>query len=380
MYKKFSRVLLIGVGLFSSTWVIAAVKEYDLTIAEQTVNVTGKPLKRITVNGKFVAPLLEFEEGDEAVIRVHNKLKNQDSSLHWHGLILPGIMDGVPGFNQFDGIAPNKTYEYKFKVSQNGTYWYHSHSKGQEQDGLYGPLVIYPKNKTPLTVNEKIDKDYVVLLSDFHDSTSGKIMNNLKKEADYYQNRRETVFDVFKQIKRDGLKSTWQDRSMWNQMRMLKTDMSDVTKYTFLMNGKTPEQNWTGNFKAGEKIRLRFINASAMSFFDVRIPNLKMTVVSADGQPVKPVPVDEFRIGTAETYDVVVEPKQAKYQIEAESIDRSGFSIGTLHDENTAPVNKIEIPKPRPRSLLTMEDMGMGHDMSSMQGMNHDMSKMSDKP
>ena len=380
MYKKFSHVLLIGVGLFSSTWVIAAVKEYDLTIAEQTVNVTGKPLKRITVNGKFVAPLLEFEEGDEAVIRVHNKLKNQDSSLHWHGLILPGIMDGVPGFNQFDGIAPNKTYEYKFKVRQNGTYWYHSHSKGQEQDGLYGPLVIYPKNKTPLTVNEKIDKDYVVLLSDFHDSTSGKIMNNLKKEADYYQNRRETVFDVFKQIKRDGLKSTWQDRSMWNQMRMLKTDMSDVTKYTFLMNGKTPEQNWTGNFKAGEKIRLRFINASAMSFFDVRIPNLKMTVVSADGQPVKPVPVDEFRIGTAETYDVVVEPKQAKYQIEAESIDRSGFSIGTLHDENTAPVNKIEIPKPRPRSLLTMEDMGMGHDMSSMQGMNHDMSKMSDKP
>ena len=380
MYKKFSHVLLIGVGLFSSTWVMAAVKEYDLTIAEQTVNVTGKPLKRITVNGKFVAPLLEFEEGDDAVIRVHNKLKNQDSSLHWHGLILPGIMDGVPGFNQFDGIAPNKTYEYKFKVSQNGTYWYHSHSKGQEQDGLYGPLVIYPKNKTPLTVNEKIDKDYVVLLSDFHDSTSGKIMNNLKKEADYYQNRRETVFDVFKQIKRDGLKSTWQDRSMWNQMRMLKTDMSDVTKYTFLMNGKTPEQNWTGNFKAGEKIRLRFINASAMSFFDVRIPNLKMTVVSADGQPVKPVPVDEFRIGTAETYDVVVEPKQAKYQIEAESIDRSGFSIGTLHDENTAPVNKIEIPKPRPRSLLTMEDMGMGHDMSSMQGMNHDMSKMSDKP
>ena len=380
MYKKFSHVLLIGVGLFSSTWVMAAVKEYDLTIAEQTVNVTGKPLKRITVNGKFVAPLLEFEEGDDAVIRVHNKLKNQDSSLHWHGLILPGIMDGVPGFNQFDGIAPNKTYEYKFKVRQNGTYWYHSHSKGQEQDGLYGPLVIYPKNRTPLTVNEKTDKDYVVLLSDFHDSTSGKIMNNLKKEADYYQNRRETVFDVFKQIKRDGLKSTWQDRSMWNQMRMLKTDMSDVTKYTFLMNGKAPEQNWTGNFKAGEKIRLRFINASAMSFFDVRIPNLKMTVVSADGQPVKPVPVDEFRIGTAETYDVVVEPKQAKYQIEAESIDRSGFSIGTLHDENTAPVNKIEIPKPRPRSLLTMEDMGMGHDMSSMQGMNHDMSKMSDKP
>ncbi|KCX68784.1 copper-resistance, CopA family protein, partial [Acinetobacter baumannii 45075_10] len=376
MSKKLSHVLLIGVGLFSSTWVMAAVKEYDLTIAEQTVNITGKPLKRITVNGKFVAPLLEFEEGDDAVIRVHNKLKNQDSSIHWHGLILPGIMDGVPGFNQFDGIAPNKTYEYKFKVRQNGTYWYHSHSKGQEQDGLYGPLVIYPKNKVPLTAGEKADRDYVVLLSDFHNSTSGQIMSNLKKEADYYQNRRETVFDVFKQIKRDGLKATWQDRSMWNQMRMLKTDMSDVTNYTFLMNGKTPEQNWTGNFKAGEKVRLRFINASAMSFFDVRIPNLKMTVVSADGQPVKPVPVDEFRIGTAETYDVIVEPKQANYQIEAESIDRSGFSVGTLHDENTKPVKNIVMPKPRPRSLLTMEDMGMDHDMSSMKGMDHDMSSM----
>ena len=376
MSKKLSHILLIGVGLFSSTWVMAAVKEYDLTIAEQTVNITGKPVERITVNGKFVAPLLEFEEGDEAVIRVHNKLKNQDSSIHWHGLLLPGIMDGVPGFNKFNGIAPNKTYEYKFKVRQNGTYWYHSHSKGQEQDGLYGAFVIYPKDKTPLTAAEKTDKDYVVLLSDFHNSTSDQIMKNIKKEADYYQNRRETVFDVLKQVKRDGLKATWQDRSMWNQMRMLKTDMSDVTGYTFLMNGKTPQQNWTGNFKAGEKVRLRFINASAMSFFDVRIPNLKMTVVSADGQPVKPVPVDEFRIGTAETYDVIVEPKQAHYQIEAESIDRTGFSVGTLHEESRPAVKQIEMPKPRPRSLLTMEDMGMNHDMSSMKGMNHDMSSM----
>ncbi|AUX88258.1 copper oxidase (plasmid) [Acinetobacter sp. ACNIH2] len=376
MSNKLSHVLLIGVGLFSSTWVMAAVKEYDLTIAEQTVNITGKPVERITVNGKFVAPLLEFEEGDEAVIRVHNKLKNQDSSIHWHGLLLPGIMDGVPGFNKFNGIAPNKTYEYKFKVRQNGTYWYHSHSKGQEQDGLYGAFVIYPKDKTPLTAAEKTDRDYVVLLSDFHNSTSDQITKNLKKEADYYQNRRETVFDVMKQVKRDGLKATWQDRSMWNQMRMLKTDMSDVTGYTFLMNGKTPQQNWTGNFKAGEKVRLRFINASAMSFFDVRIPNLKMTVVSADGQPVKPVPVDEFRIGTAETYDVIVEPKQAHYQIEAESIDRTGFSVGTLHEESSPAVKQIEMPKSRPRSLLTMEDMGMNHDMSSMKSMNHDMSSM----
>ena len=391
MSLKFSPTLPFGValviatatGLLASTPALAALKQYNLTIAEQVVNVTGKPVKRITVNGQFVAPLLEFEEGDEAVIRVYNKLKNQDSSLHWHGLLLPGIMDGVPGFNQFKGIKPNQSYEYRFKVRQNGTYWYHSHSKGQEQDGLYGPLVIYPKGKVPLSVAEKANpntsmRDYVVLLSDFHDSTSNEIMNNIKKDSDYYQNKRETVFDVAKQIKNTGLKATWKDRAMWNQMRMLKTDMSDVTGYTFLMNGKTPTQNWTGNFKAGEKIRLRFINASAMTFFDVRIPNLKMTVVSADGQPVKPVPVDEFRIGTAETYDVIVEPKLTHYQIEAESIDRSGFSVGTLHDENTAHTKKIVMPQARPRSLLTMEDMGMGHDMAGMKGMDHDMSDMKD--
>ncbi len=373
-------VIATATGFLASTNALAAVKHYDLIIAEQVVNVTGKPVKRITVNGKFVAPLLEFEEGDDAVIRVYNKLKNQDSALHWHGLLLPGIMDGVPGFNQFKGIKPNQSYEYRFKIRQNGTYWYHSHSKGQEQDGLYGPLVIYPKNKIPLTSSEKTDRDYVVLLSDFHNSTSDEIMKNVKKDSDYYQNSRETVFDVAKQIKSTGLKATWKDRAMWNQMRMLKTDMSDVSGYTFLMNGKTPMQNWTGNFKAGEKVRLRFINASAMSFFDVRIPNLKMTVVSADGQPVKAVPVDEFRIGTAETYDVIVEPKQANYQILAESIDRSGFSIGTLHDENTSAVKQIEMPKSRPRALLTMEDMGMNHDMSGMKSMDHDMASMMNNP
>ncbi|MEN8349831.1 copper resistance system multicopper oxidase [Acinetobacter nosocomialis] len=369
-------------GLLVSPWTLAAIKEYHLNINEQQVNVTGKPLKRITVNGKFTAPLLEFEEGDEAVIHVHNQLKNQDTSLHWHGLLLPGLMDGVPGFNGFKGIAPNGDFVYRFKVKQNGTYWYHAHSKGQEQDGLYGPLVIYPKGKIPVAAHEKTDRDYVVMLSDFHQSSSDSILKNLKKSAEYYQNRRETVSDVWKQVKAQGLKATWQDRSMWNQMRMLKTDMSDVTGYTFLVNGKTPEQNWTGNFKTGDKVRLRFINASAMSFFDVRIPNLKMTVVSADGQPVKPVAIDEFRIGTAETYDVIVEPKQANYQIEAESIDRSGFAIGTLHDENTQAVGPIQMPQPRPRALLTMDDMGMSHGGKSDQhaghqmNMQHDMSAM----
>ncbi|MGQ1206814.1 copper resistance system multicopper oxidase [Acinetobacter baumannii] len=382
MSHKTISSLVAVFGLLVSPWTLAAIKEYHLNINEQQVNVTGKPLKRITVNGKFTAPLLEFEEGDEAVIHVHNQLKNQDTSLHWHGLLLPGLMDGVPGFNNFKGIAPNGDFVYRFKVKQNGTYWYHAHSKGQEQDGLYGPLVIYPKGKIPVAAHEKTDRDYVVMLSDFHDSSSDSIMKNLKKSAEYYQNRRETVSDVLKQVKTQGLKATWQDRSMWNQMRMLKTDMSDVTGYTFLVNGKTPQQNWTGNFKAGDKVRLRFINASAMSFFDVRIPNLKMTVVSADGQPVKPVAIDEFRIGTAETYDVIVEPKQPNYQIEAESIDRSGFAIGTLHNENTQTVGPVQMPTPRPRALLTMDDMGMSHGGGSNEhaghqmNMQHDMSAM----
>ncbi|EMK9252447.1 copper resistance system multicopper oxidase [Acinetobacter baumannii] len=382
MSHKTISSLVAVFGLLVSPWTLAAIKEYHLNINEQQVNVTGKPLKRITVNGKFTAPLLEFEEGDEAVIHVHNQLKNQDTSLHWHGLLLPGLMDGVPGFNIFKGIAPNGDFVYRFKVKQNGTYWYHAHSKGQEQDGLYGPLVIYPKGKIPVAAHEKTDRDYVVMLSDFHDSSSDSIMKNLKKSAEYYQNRRETVSDVLKQVKTQGLKATWQDRSMWNQMRMLKTDMSDVTGYTFLVNGKTPQQNWTGNFKAGDKVRLRFINASAMSFFDVRIPNLKMTVVSADGQPVKPVAIDEFRIGTAETYDVIVEPKQPNYQIEAESIDRSGFAIGTLHNENTQAVGPVQMPTPRPRALLTMDDMGMSHGGGSNEhaghqmNMQHDMSAM----
>ncbi|KQG49445.1 copper oxidase [Acinetobacter pittii] len=383
MSHKTISSLVAVFGLLVSPWSLAAIKEYHLNINEQQVNVTGKSLKRITVNGKFTAPLLEFEEGDEAVIHVHNQLKNQDTSLHWHGLLLPGLMDGVPGFNGFKGIVPNGDFVYRFKVKQNGTYWYHAHSKGQEQDGLYGPLVIYPKGKIPVAAHEKTDRDYVVMLSDFHNSSSDSIMKNLKKSAEYYQNRRETVSDVLKQVKTQGLKATWQDRSMWNQMRMLKTDMSDVTGYTFLINGKTPQQNWTGNFKTGDKVRLRFINASAMSFFDVRIPNLKMTVVSADGQPVKPVAIDEFRIGTAETYDVIVEPTQSNYQIEAESIDRSGFAIGTLHNENAQAVGPIQIPQPRPRALLTMEDMGMSHGNGAsdehaghQMNMQHDMSAM----
>ncbi|ENU93864.1 hypothetical protein F971_00533 [Acinetobacter vivianii] len=379
MSSKIYAGVVASLSLLFAPYSVAAIKEYHLNINQGTVNVTGKPVQRITVNGKFIAPLLEFEEGDEAVIHVHNQLKDQDTSLHWHGLLLPGLMDGVPGFNGFKGIKPNGSFEYRFKVRQNGTYWYHAHSKGQEQDGLYGPLVIYPKGKQPVAAHEKAERDYVVMLSDFHETESDKIMANLKKSAEYYQNQRETVGDVWKQFKQQGLKATWQDRSMWNQMRMLKTDLSDVTGYTFLVNGQTPQQNWTGAFKTGEKVRLRFINASAMSFFDVRIPNLKMTVVSADGQPVKPVPVDEFRIGTAETYDVLVEPKQAHYQIEAESIDRSGFAIASLKNEMVTTPTNVQIPKARPRALLTMEDMGMdygSHGQMKMGEMDHSQHQM----
>ncbi|WP_446893381.1 copper resistance system multicopper oxidase [Acinetobacter sp. NS4_7] len=358
MSKFYQPTLFLTVCALYSSSAFAAVKVYHLTIAEQTVNITGKPVQRITVNGQFPAPALEFEEGDEAVIHVNNQLKNQDSSIHWHGLLLPGLMDGVPGFNGFQGIKPQGHFVYRFKVRQSGTYWYHAHSKGQEQDGLYGSLVIHPKAKPAVNTHEYTDRDYVVLLSDFHEKSSNQIQKDLKISAEFYQNQRETLGDVWRQIQRDGLKATWSDRKMWNQMRMLKTDLSDVTGYTFLMNGKTPEQNWTGAFKPNEKVRLRFINASAMSFYDVRIPNLKMTVVSADGQPVKPVTVDEFRIGTAETYDVIVEPQAAHYQIEAESIDRSGFAVGSLQNELHSASSNLQLPAARPRALLTMQDMG----------------------
>ena len=373
MSKFYQPTLFLTVCALCSSSAFAAVKEYHLTIAEQTVNITGKPVQRITVNGQFPAPALEFEEGDEAVIHVNNQLKNQDSSIHWHGLLLPGLMDGVPGFNGFQGIKPQGHFVYRFKVRQSGTYWYHAHSKGQEQDGLYGSLVIHPKAKPAVNAHEYTDRDYVVMLSDFHEKSSNQIQKDLKISAEFYQNQRETLGDVWRQIQRDGLKATWSDRKMWNQMRMLKTDLSDVTGYTFLMNGKTPEQNWTGAFKPNEKVRLRFINASAMSFYDVRIPNLKMTVVSADGQPVKPVTVDEFRIGTAETYDVIVEPQAAHYQIEAESIDRSGFAVGSLQSELHSATSNLQLPAARPRALLTMQDMGHAteHSGDDHSKMNH---------
>lgn len=363
-----SRYAVLICGLISIN-ALAAVREYQLDVAEQSVNLTGKTVQRITINGQFPAPLLEFEEGDQAVIRVRNHLKNQDTSVHWHGLLLPGLMDGVPGFNQYKGIKPQTEFVYRFKVRQSGTYWYHAHSKGQEQDGLYGPLVIYPKNNSPLPAHEQAEQDQVLMLSDFHLSHSDQIMKNLKKNPEYYQDQRETIAETWAQLQREGLQATWQDRQMWNQMRMLRTDLSDVTGYTFLLNGKTSLQNWTAMFQSRDRLRLRVINASAMSIFDFRIPGLKMTVVAADGQPIQPIEVDEFRIGTAETYDLIVQPTADHYQIQAESIDRSGFALGSLQRQGGQTPMQIQLPPARPRATLSMADMGMHeHDEHRDQG------------
>lgn len=367
--------------VLSSHWAYALVKEYHLEIAENKVNINGKNFQRITVNGQFPAPQLEFEEGDEAVIHVRNRLKNQDSSIHWHGLLLPGLMDGVPGFNGFKGVKPNQEFTYRFNVRQSGTYWYHAHSMGQEQDGLYGALIIHPK-ATPTAKPDSItNQDYVVMLSDFHPSKSHQILANLKKDAEYYQNKRETLLDVLKQTQNTGLKATWKDRSMWNQMRMLKTDLSDVSGYTYLVNGKTPQQNWSLPFKPKDKVRLRFINASAMTFYDVRIPHLKMTVVAADGQEIQPVKVDEFRIGNAETYDVIVEPNDQypAYQIQAEAIDRSGFAIARLQNQTQAQAT-LSMPKARPRAILNMADMGHADGMQHHDAADHASSNDSKEP
>ncbi len=336
---------------------------YSLDISRKEVNITGTPVTKITVNGGIPGPTLNFEEGEEVTINVTNNM-DEDTSVHWHGLLLPGEMDGVPGLNGFPGIKPGETFTYKFKIRQSGTYWYHAHSMGQEQDGHYGSIIIKPKGKDPI----QADRDYVVLLSDFSDEDSDSILHNLKMDSSYYNHAQRTIGDFFNDVKTQGFKTAWQDRKDWGDMRMSPTDLADVSGYTFLVNGKTPEQNWTGIFKPGEKVRLRFINASAMSFYDVRIPGLKMSVVQADGQNVEPVPVDEFRFGVAETYDVVVEPKEDKaYTIAAESIDRTGFAIGTLAPREGM---KGEVPKHRPRTLLTMFDMNMENMMKEMPDMD----------
>ncbi|MEH6482534.1 MULTISPECIES: copper resistance system multicopper oxidase [Pseudomonas] len=363
-----------GLGLWRTpVWALSSPEQptvltgtqFDLSIGETLVNITGKPRLAKTINGTMPGPILRWREGDTVTLRVRNRLK-EDTSIHWHGIILPANMDGVPGFS-FAGIAPDGMYEYKFKLNQNGTYWYHSHSGLQEQVGVYGPLVIDAKEPEPFTY----DRDYVVMLSDWTDEDPHTVLNKLKKQSDYYNYHKRTVGDFIDDVSDKGWSATVADRTMWAEMKMSPTDLADVSAftYTYLMNGHAPDGNWTGLFKPGEKIRLRLINGSAMSYFDVRIPGLKMTVVAADGQYVKPVTVDELRIAVAETYDVIVEvADQQAYTIFAQSMDRTGYARGTLAQREglSAPV-----PETDPRPLISMSDMGMDH--SSMQG---DMSSM----
>ncbi|ODB95089.1 copper resistance protein CopA [Candidatus Thiodiazotropha endoloripes] len=344
--------------------------KFDLTLAEQAVNFTGVPRVATTVNDSLPAPLLRWRVGDTVTLRVTNLLP-QTSSIHWHGIILPSAMDGVPGIaDDFQGIRPGETFTYRFPVTQSGTYWYHSHSGFQEQTGLYGPIVIDPRELDPV----EYDRDYVVMFSDWTDEDPNDVYRKLKKLSHYYNFNERTHADLMRDIETKGLEATWNDRKMWNQMRMSQRDLSDVTgyTYTFLTNGRTPADGWSGLFRKGEKVRLRFINGSAMTFFDVRIPGLKMTVVAADGQNLEPVTVDEFRLGVAETYDVIVEPMHdMAYTIFAQDIARTGFARGTLTPDL---VMTAEIPEMDPVPDLGHNDMGMG--MHGMGHVGHDMSKM----
>ncbi len=341
-------------------------KVFDLSIGEQRVNFTGTPGIATTVNGSLPAPTLRFKEGDTVTLRVTNNLK-ETSSIHWHGIILPSAMDGVPGIaDNFKGIAPGETFTYQYKLTQSGTYWYHSHSGFQEQTGLYGAMIVDPIEPEPYSY----DRDYIVMLSDWTDEDPTTVYHKLKKLSDYYNRQERTHQDLMADIDKKGFDATWAERKMWSQMRMSPRDLSDVTgaTYTYLMNGVTPADGWMAKFNKGEKVLLRLVNGSAMTFFDLRIPGLKMTVVAADGQYIEPVTVEELRLGVAETYDVIVEPKDdTAYTIFAQSIDRSGYARGTLTpDENlTAAVpamDKIE--------ELTMADMGMDMSMMDMGGMD----------
>jgi CopA family copper-resistance protein len=327
--------------------------EIDLTIAKSPLLVGNKVGTPITINGQMPGPLIRLKEGQRAKLNVTNRL-SEDTSIHWHGIILPENMDGVPGVS-FEGIKPGRTFKYRYDVEQNGTYWYHSHSGLQEQLGHLGPLVIEPKDG-----DIGADREHTIILSDWTFEDPDTVFRNLKVAEGYYNYQKRTIFETFEDVRQQGLEKTWKQREMWGQMRMSPRDIADVTgsTYTYLMNGRDSQMNWSALFKPGEKVRLRIINGSAMSYFDVRIPGLEMTVVAADGQPVKPVPVDEFRIGVAETYDVIVQPKQNKpYTIYAESFDRSGYVRGTLTPELGL---EAEVPELRQVSERGMAAMGMG--------------------
>jgi CopA family copper-resistance protein len=333
----------------------------DLVVERGGIEFDGRSAEAVTINGSVPGPILRFREGQEVLLRVQNRLY-VDTSIHWHGLILPPSMDGVPGVS-FRGIAPGETFTYRFPVRQSGTYWYHSHSGFQEQLGMFGAFLIEPAEPEPFTW----DVEHVVMLSDWTFEDPMRILARLKKSSGYYNFQKPTVVQ-------DGLAAMLSNRAMWGAMRMDPTDIADVTgaTYTYLMNGKAPESNWTGLFERGQRVRLRIVNAGAATYFDVRIPGLSMTVVKADGQNVEPVTVDELRVAIAETYDVLVSPEEGRaYTVFAEAMDRSGYARGTLAP---MPGMVAEIPNRRPRPLLTMKDMGM----AGMPGM--DMSRPAAKP
>lgn len=346
----------------------------DLHIRREDMNVAGRFARPITINGSMPGPLLRLKEGQRASLRVSNAL-NESTSIHWHGIILPENMDGVPGVS-FPGIDPGETFHYEYDVNQNGTYWYHSHSGLQEQLGHLGPIVIDPEDG-----DIGADREHVIILSDWTFEDPDEVFRNLKVAEGYYNYQQRTLGDTFDDIRRQGLAKTWQERSMWNKMRMSARDLLDVTgsTYTYLINGRDNSTNWTALYKPGEKIRLRVINGSAMTFFDFRIPGLEMTVVSADGQPIKPVTVDEFRIGVAETYDVIVTPKNDRpYTLFAESMDRSGYVRGTLATELG---QEASVPELRPVPERGMAAMGMRHEMygMDMQSTNKEQPGMDDQ-
>ncbi len=348
-------------GLGTQSGVLSGT-EFHLEISEIPLNFTGRPRVATAVNGQIPAPVLRWREGDWVTLHVTNRMP-VSTSIHWHGILLPDAMDGVPGVT-YPGIAPGETFVYQFEVKQSGTFWYHSHTRFQEQTGIYGPIVIEPRTPDPFSY----DRDYVVMLSDWTDENPEEVFAHLKQMSDYYNYVQPTVGSFVERAKREGLAQAWHHRMLWNQMRMTPRDLSDVSgaTYTFLTNGTTPAANWTGLFKPKEKVRLRFINGSSMTYFDVRIPGLKMTVVAADGQNVHPVTVDEFRVGVAETYDVIVQPTDDQaYTIFAQAFDRSGYARGTLAPRAGM---QASIPPMDPVPELTMADMGM--DMSDMKGMS----------
>ena len=332
----------------------------DLAIRDTMIAVGDRQASATTLNGTIPGPLLRFKEGSEAIIRVTNGLR-EDTSIHWHGIIVPNPMDGVPGVT-FPGIRVGETFTYRFPLHQYGTYWYHSHSGLQEQTGVYGPLIIDPAEPEPFLY----EREFVVVLSDWSFENPYAVLDKLKKQSSYYQYHRRTIGDFFHDVDEHGWRAAIRDRAEWGKMRMSPVDLSDITgaTYTYLMNGQPPGANWTALFKPGERVRLRFINAGAGSNFDVRIPGLEMTVVQVSGQHVQPVTTDEFRIGIAETYDVIVQPSADRaYTIFAESSDRSGHARGTL-----APSVGMTaaVPRRRLRPLLSMMDMGMSMDMAGM--------------